>query len=141
VDTFEGHSPLDLPEGSEGPHAPASFADADYEQVRDYLSPFDFVEVVKGRIQDVAARLPVTRVTLAHVDVDIYAPTRFTLGLLAGRMAPGGAIVVDDYDFKTCPGVKQAVDEFAAERAASFFKLAPGNGACCLVPTRPAERA
>jgi Macrocin-O-methyltransferase (TylF) len=137
VDTFEGHSTLDLPGGSEGPHRPASFADTGYEQVREYLSSFDFVEVVKGRIQDVAGRLEARRIHLAHVDVDIYAPTRFTLDFLAQRMAPGGAIVVDDYDFKTCAGVKQAVDEFAAERGAAFFKLAPGNGQCCLVLTRP----
>lgn len=139
VDTFEGHSPLDLPEGSEGPHRPESFADTGYDEVRDYLSPFDFVEVVKGRIQDVAGRLESRRLQLAHVDVDIYAPTRFTLDFLADRIAPGGAIVVDDYDFKTCPGVKQAVDEFAAERHSSFFKLPPGNGQCCLVSTRPSE--
>jgi macrocin-O-methyltransferase TylF-like protien len=135
VDTFEGHSARDLPEGSEGPHRPSVFGDAAYEEVCEYLSQFEFVEVVKGRVQEVAAAIATRPVHLAHVDVDIYAPTLFTLELLEERMARGGVIVVDDYDFKTCPGVRKAVDEFTSRKGKSFFKLALGNGQCCLVLT------
>jgi O-methyltransferase len=138
VDTFAGHEAVDLPEGQEGAHQPSAFADVTYEDVARYLSPFEFVEVHEGRIQDAVGTVP-QRVHLAHLDVDIYAPTRFALELVADRMVPGGVVIVDDYDFKTCPGVRRAVDEFMSRRAPLFFKLAPGNGQCCLVATGPAR--
>jgi O-methyltransferase len=141
VDTFEGHSALDLPDGPEGPHHPSAFADTSYEDVAAYLSELDFVELIKGRIQDVGAPLLDRPVHLAHVDVDIYAPTAYALQLVDDRRVEGTTIVVDDYGFVTCPGVKKAVDEFVAARAGRFFKLALGTGQCCLVAMRGAAHA
>ncbi|MEM4331709.1 MAG: TylF/MycF/NovP-related O-methyltransferase [Candidatus Micrarchaeia archaeon] len=49
---------------------------------------------------------------LVHLDVDVYEPTRFSLNFFKDKLQPGGIIIVDDYGFTTCPGVKKAVDEF-----------------------------
>lgn len=135
VDTFEGHSAADIPEGQEGSHYPSAFSDTDYSEVRSYLEEFDFVRVLKGRIQDSAAMLEDLPIHLAHVDVDIRAPTAFALELVAERAVAGSAIVVDDYGFVTCPGVKTAVDEFVASRSGSYFKITLPTGQCCLVAT------
>jgi hypothetical protein len=140
VDTFEGHSAVDLPEGSEGPHEPSSFAGTSYDEVCEYLVGFDFLEVVKGRFQDVATTIAGREIHLAHVDVDIYAPTSFALRFLGDRLVQGGAVVVDDYGFVTCPGVKKAVDEFVSENSDRFFKLTLETGQCCLVATGPPPR-
>jgi hypothetical protein len=137
VDTFEGHSALDLPAGREGRHAPETFGNTSYESVASYLSEFDFAEVKKGRIQDVAESLGDRRWHVAHLDVDIYEPTAFTLSFLEDRIVPGGIIVVDDYNFTTCPGVKKAVDEFAERSSGRFFKLDLDSGQCCLIALAP----
>jgi hypothetical protein len=133
VDTFEGHSDLDLLEGIEGRHTPSTFSDTSVEAVQDYLSEFAFVEILKGRIQDVSGAIADRRLHLAHIDVDIYEPTAFTLDFLDERLVRGGVIVVDDYNFVTCPGVKRAVDSFCEQAAGRFFKLALDSGQCCLV--------
>jgi len=73
------------------------------------------VEVVPGDIQLTAPTLDVQDgYGLVHIDVDVYPITRFCLEHFAPKLVAGGTIVVDDYGFKTCPGAKQAVDEFAA---------------------------
>jgi O-methyltransferase len=76
--------------------------------------PLERVEVVPGFIEETSrrARLP-GRVCFAYVDFDFYEPIRVALRLLDGRIAPGGAIVVDDYGFFSA-GAKTAVDEFLA---------------------------
>lgn len=135
VDTFSGHRPEDFPDGLEGAHMPGTFDDTSLELVSTQLEEFGFVEVVEGRIQDVAASIGEEEFHFAHVDVDIYAPTLFTLRFLNERLAPGGAILIDDYGFVTCPGVTRAVDEFLSDKSDRFFKLALETGQCCLVAT------
>lgn len=46
-----------------------------------------------------------------HLDVDLYQPTRDGLEFFYPRLARGGAIVTDDYNW---PGAKAAFDEFCA---------------------------
>jgi hypothetical protein len=104
------------------------------EEVREYLAPFPFVDVIQGRIQDVEPMLE-GEVHLVHIDVDIYAPTRFALDIVAERLAPGGIAIVDDYGFTTCPGAKQALDEFIDERAGCFVVHALDSGQALVVKT------
>lgn len=131
VDTFEGHSELDIPSGHEGPHEPKQFNQTSFEEVSDYLSPFPFVNVIKNRIQD--ADIPKDILfNLIHVDVDIYAPTYYALTTFSNQLAPGAIIIIDDYNFTTCPGAKKGVDEFLSETALKFAKLELQTGQCCL---------
>jgi O-methyltransferase len=134
VDTFEGHAAEDLPAGREGAHTPGAFSSTSFEDVRGYLSPFPFVEVVEGRIQDVAPALE-GDLHLVHVDVDIYGPTRFALDLVAQRLVPGGIAIVDDYGFTTCPGARRAVDEWIERRAEGFVVYALDSGQALLIRT------
>ena len=64
----------------------------------------------------------------AHIDVDLYEPTRACLDFFASRMTAGGLIVCDDYGFETCPGARRAVDEFAASRRLPVVHLPTGQG-------------
>ena len=133
-DTFEGHSPLDLPDGQEGAHKPGKFSKASFEGVAEYLSPFEWVTVHRGRIQDVAPGLGDGPFHLVHVDVDIAAPTTWTLEHFRHRLAPGGLFVIDDYNFKTCPGSKRAIDEFWEAQAGRYHRWELQTGQALVVP-------
>ena len=55
---------------------------------------------------------PQTRVSLLHLDLDTYEPTRFVLENLIPRVVPGGIVMVDDYG--SVEGATLAVDEFVS---------------------------
>lgn len=132
VDTFCGHSDQDiLANGLDGDHAPGSFTDTSYESVREYLDDFPFVKVLKGRVQNVSNELP-SYFHFIHLDVDIYEPTRYVLETYFPKMPLGGGIIVDDYGYRSCPGVQKAVDEFVNSRQDIVSYSFP-TGQCLLV--------
>ena len=93
------------------------------------LKSFPFIRLYQGwipsRFSDIAAR----RFSFVHIDVDIYEPTRDSLEFFYDRMVPGGIIVCDDYGFITCPGAKQAFDEFAVNTPErNVIMLTTGQG-------------
>lgn len=49
--------------------------------------------------------------SLAHVDVDLYQPTKDSLEFILPRLADGGVIIVDDFDVARHPGVRVAIEE------------------------------
>lgn len=110
-DTFEGHASRDVRE--QDPHQRvSSFSDTSFESVSEYLSKFNNIKIYKGRIQETSPQVEKKNFCFVHLDMDLYDPTVFSLQFFERRLLPGGIIVVDDYGFLTCPGVKQAVDEF-----------------------------
>lgn len=128
-DTFTGHAEEDIAPGTDR-HVAGHFADAGVDAVRSRLAPFPFVQIHLGRIQDTAAGLP-GRVGLVHLDTDLYEPTLFSLEFFYDRLVRNGAIVVDDYGAKSCPGVAKAVEEFADKHPDAF--ILPMLTAQCLV--------
>lgn len=132
IDTFEGHSEKDLPDGIEGEkHVAGHFGDTQYQDVAQYVSSLKNVTVVKSRIQDWHTD---SKFHFIHLDVDIYAPTKHSLLYFGERMAKGGVIIVDDYRFISCPGVEQAVDEYCAQKT-NVVKIPMLTGQCVLVFT------
>jgi O-methyltransferase len=47
----------------------------------------------------------------AHVDCDLYEPTKASLEFILPRLSEGGLIVVDDFDFWRHPGIRLAIEE------------------------------
>jgi O-methyltransferase len=127
-DTFAGH-PRVAPEIDVVHRAAEKFQDTSVERVAAYLGDAANIEIVAGDIVDTSARLAhEPAFGFVHVDVDVYPATRFCLRFFAPRLARGGVMVVDDYGFITCPGAKQAVDEFiAASREFRLFHLLTGQ--------------
>ena len=76
----------------------------------------DLVVFHEGWIPDRFGDVAETRFCFVHLDVDLFQPTRDSLGFFYPRMVDGGLIVCDDYGFETCPGARRAVDEFFADR-------------------------
>jgi O-methyltransferase len=87
-----------------------------YSSALQQLTPWrDRVEMVVGWIPECLENLPDNLAfKFAHVDVDLYEPTRASLEFVGSRMVLNGVIVCDDYGFETCPGAKRAIDEFLA---------------------------
>lgn len=105
-DTFEG-MPEDFWREGEVVQ-PGWFADTSLEKVRDAVSSCKNVVLVPGMFPSTGID---DTYAFVHLDVDFYASTLEALKWLAPRMAQGGVIVLDDWDWPQCPGVREAVEE------------------------------
>jgi len=70
----------------------------------------DIEETVPGFIE----RNPGLRISLLHVDCDLYRPTKVALEALWPRVVRGGVVVLDDYGIRPWEGESAAADEFFA---------------------------
>jgi len=132
-DSFEGHSEKDVEARVDAQlHKPGLFGDVDAEDVRKYLGGSEHIELFANRFQDACHHVDSLDFHLVHLDVDLFAPTRFALSFFANRLVPGAWIVVDDYGVSTCPGVVSAVEEFLAE-SPGFSYLHPMTEQCVLI--------
>jgi len=85
------------------------------------------VSIHPGWIEETLESAGIRQVALAHVDVDWYEPTLYSLKALLPKIPPGGFIQVDDYHY--FEGCRKAVDEFVAgsggrARIEGFVKVA-----------------
>jgi hypothetical protein len=97
------------------------------DNVRKALQEFPGVSIHPGWIPDVFATLPETPWCFAHLDVDLYAPTRAGLEYFYPRLVEGGVIICDDYGAPLFPGAHRAWDEFCAEHDVPFVVLDTGQ--------------
>jgi len=81
------------------------------EQVREVFQAYPGVTFHPGWIPDSFAALPERTYRFVHVDVDLYRPTLAVFNYFFPRLAEGGVIVTDDYNW---PGGRKAVDEFCS---------------------------
>ena len=104
-DTFDG-----MPE--------SCWAKDEYHHVGEFKPDVDVVKVLSNR-KNVVVRKGIfpesigdeTGFWMVHLDVDFYLSTLNSLKVLKDRMAKGGAIFLDDWDWPNCPGVRKAVEE------------------------------
>lgn len=88
---------------------------------------FDNCELIEGDICRTVPQYvvdhPELKISLLHVDVDVYQPTKVILEHLFNRVVKGGLVVFDDYG--TVAGETRAIDEFLekAERELLIEKL------------------
>ena len=75
---------------------------------------FSNFELVKGDVKKTIPNLikqhPGLKISLLHLDMDIYEPTKFTLNKLFPYVVKGGIILLDDYN--EVFGATKATDEF-----------------------------
>lgn len=118
-DTFEGMPEQQVKVDN---RQKGGFEGTSIDLVKSYLSEFANIRFYKGLVQDNAHSVRDMKFSMVHIDVDIYEPCKFCLKFFGDRLNAGGIIVLDDYGFTTCPGVKKAAEEF----------LKDGNGMFCL---------
>ncbi|MDQ7007414.1 MAG: TylF/MycF/NovP-related O-methyltransferase [Acidobacteriota bacterium] len=95
-------------------HERGEFDDTSLDAVRAFLQGLDRVAFHPGRFPASATTVRESRFCFVHVDVDIYRSVFDCCSFFYPRLTSGGLLVFDDYGFVTCPGAKEAVDEFFA---------------------------
>jgi O-methyltransferase len=129
IDTFVGHAEEDIT-NSDGWHTTGTFVDTSKKSVVDYLKTYNFAMVVQARIQDCYKNIKkeVDQFWFIHIDVDIEKPTTYLLGELLVDLAVGGVIVIDDFGFESCPGLRDSVKSFEKNnKNFCFFELLTGQ--------------
>jgi len=123
-DTFQG-----MPETDAGKdvHRKGDFSDTSLSKVKAYLGGDERVIFHPGLIPATFAGLESERIAFAHIDVDIYKSIIDSLDFIWPRLSSGGVVVFDDYGFPTCPGARQAVDTFFAQKPEVPLCLSTGQ--------------
>ena len=147
LDTFGGFHEADTEDDPSGA-APGRYSQ-DLERVREFIGDAPNVHYCKGVFPETAIMIPDdARFALVHIDCDLYKPTMAACAFFDDRLNYGGMLIVHDYFGDAWPGVKQAVDEFLADKP-EFVTLIPdksGSGVICRIdpdkaPTRPRAAA
>lgn len=108
-DTFAG---MPVTDWSRDFHNQGDFSDTNLAAVKIVVGNRPFVEYEPGFIPQTFAGQESTRVAFAHVDVDIYRSVMDCCSFIFPRLVDGGFMIFDDYGFPSCPGARQAVDEY-----------------------------
>jgi O-methyltransferase len=113
-DTFSGFRKKDLQheKGKAATYTPRNFADTSLKLVKERLQSPRFV-FHKGAFPDTTEGLDHLTFALVNMDADLYLPTRAGLEYFYPRLAPGGVMMIHDYN-PDWPGIMKAVDEFSA---------------------------
>lgn len=61
------------------------------------------------------AENPGLRISMLHIDIDIYEPVKVAISHLYPKVIPGGLVVLDEYAHKDWPGESTAVEEYFKE--------------------------
>lgn len=96
--------------------------------VRQNLAQFSNIEYYKGWIPTRFGEVADRSFRVVHIDVDLYQPTLESLEFFYPRLVAGGTIVMDDYGLMTCPGARQAANEFALTNGLDILELPTGQG-------------
>jgi hypothetical protein len=86
---------------------------------RAFLIEGDILETVPRYVAD----NPGLRISLLHLDVDVYKPTKVALDYLYDRVVPGGLVVLDEYAMLEWGGESKALEDFLEERKISDINL------------------
>jgi O-methyltransferase len=108
-DTFGGMPETDKTRDT---HKAGDFSDTSLESVQAHVGQDNLVVYHPGMIPGTFTGMEKCRISFAHVDVDIYQSVKECCEFILPRLLVGGVMVFDDYGFPTCPGARQAVDEF-----------------------------
>jgi O-methyltransferase len=115
-DTFNGFTSADLQneKGEAATYTSQNFADTSLDKVLKRVggSP-DMISAHPGYFPDSTRGMPEIRYALVSMDADLYNPTLAGLRYFYPRLAPGGVILIHDYNGKW-EGLQQAVAEFTA---------------------------
>ncbi|WP_421980877.1 TylF/MycF/NovP-related O-methyltransferase [Roseibium sp.] len=79
---------------------------------RCFLIDGDILETVPQYVEE----NPGLRISLLHLDVDVFKPTKTALDHLYDRVVPGGLIVLDEYAMMEWGGESSALEVFFEER-------------------------
>lgn len=85
------------------------------------------IELVEGDLSKTAEQYtkenPGLRISLLHLDVDLYEPTLAALKAFYPLVVPGGVVIFDEYGMTEWPGESQAVEEYFGSKMPKLNKF------------------
>lgn len=124
-DSFEG---LSKPLENDGNYWKEGDLSCSIDFINKTLSEFSNISIHKGWIPQRFEDIKNNKFCFVHIDVDLYDPTLDSIEFFYPRMHEGGIIVCDDYEFKTCPGATEAIDQFLQDKKEKMISLSGGGG-------------
>jgi len=132
-DTFSGFVEVDEKDGGENikrdlkkggfnaqDFLPVLEAAIALEKADSFIPRFNRAELVKGDVAETVPRYvkdnPGLRISLLHLDLDLYEPTKVALEYLYPKVVPGGVVLLDEYGMAGFPGESAAFDEYFGDR-------------------------
>ena len=113
-DTFTGLPEVDP---TKDKHRTGDFKGVNFDEIVNRFKIFPHVEIHKGLFPDVTGFvLNNKKFCFVHIDVDIYTSVKSCLEFFYPNMVSGGIMVLDDYNASSCPGAKEAADNFCKEK-------------------------
>jgi O-methyltransferase len=120
ADSFEGLPQPDAeryPADQNDEHWKAAELAVPLETVRRNFERYGLLDdqdqFLKGWFRDTLPTAPIKRLSLLHLDCDMYESTILALRSLYSLIIPGGYVIVDDYG--AVPACRQAVTDFRLE--------------------------
>ena len=108
------------------------FNSDEYFVEKKVLKDFNFIKIYKGWIPKRFKDFKINKISLIHLDVDLYKPTLDSLKFLYPKLVKGGIIICDDYNVTGFPGATRAWDKYFKNKEYSFFHQNPLGG-CYLI--------
>jgi len=133
-DTFEGFDLRDLEAEEQLGYNTSSyedFNDTNIELVMEKMPHKNNIIVKKGWFPESAAGLEDETFCFVLIDADLYQPIYEGLHWFYRRLAKGGYILVDDYNWSDYPGAKKAVHDFSREVGVNYIPIPNATG--CVV--------
>ena len=96
------------------------FSDTSLETVRDYLSSFNNIQIIKGEFPKTTGIVNDSKFSFVHLDVDLYRSTIECLKFFYPRLVNGGIILVHDYH---SDGIQKAFKEFLQDNKIHLIEL------------------
>ena len=103
------------------------FNDTSLEAVKDYLSSYENVQIIKGEFPKTADSIGDSKFSFVHLDVDLYRSTIECLKFFYPRLVNGGIILVHDYH---SDGIQKAFKEFLQSNKIQLIEL---TGSQCMI--------
>ncbi len=137
-DHFQGLRDLCTADGPENAamHRGAYDGGDDFEQLQTLIELFDAdrfapgkprIELVDGDARETLPRWaeenPGVRLSVLHLDFDLYEPTMAALETLYPRVVPGGLVIFDEFGFENFPGETQAAEDYFGDQMPPLRKL------------------
>lgn len=94
--------------------------------------PRERVHFIKGPVEQTIPDSAPDSIALLRLDTDWYESTAHEFRHLYHRLASGGVLILDDYEW--WQGAKQATDEFLAEAEAKLLLVRMGDGRIAVKP-------
>lgn len=93
-------------------HRVGDFGEVDYDALlRWFWDERPNVRLIRGDVWKTIHFLDGIMFSVVHLDMDQYAVTKMALEYFAPRIADGGCIVLDDYQWTNCRGIERAITE------------------------------